>query len=63
MSFLSLIEPLPWTGDNRCEAIVNEFLSDHDPSQIMGFCRLFVYDNARDHTVGLNVGLLPQVGS
>jgi hypothetical protein len=24
---------------------------------------LFVYDNARDHTVGLNIGLLPQVGS
>ncbi len=58
-----LLEPLPWTGDNRCEAIVDEFLSDHDSSQIMGFYGLFVYDNAGDHTEGLNIGLLPQVGS
>jgi hypothetical protein len=29
----------------------------------MGFYQLFVYDNAQDHTVGLNVGLHPQVGS
>ncbi len=63
MSFSPLLEPLPWAGDNRCEAIVDEFLSDHDPSQVMGFYQLFVDDNSQDHTVGLNVGLLPQLGS
>jgi hypothetical protein len=29
----------------------------------MGFYQLFVAENAQDHTVGLKVGLLPQVGS
>jgi hypothetical protein len=62
VSFLPLLEPLPWTGDNRCEAIVDAFLSDHNPSQNMGFNGLFVYDNAQDHTAGLNIGLFPQVG-
>ena len=59
MSFLPSLEPFPWTGDNRCKAIVNEFLSDHDTSEILGFYQLFVDDNAQGHTVGLDDGLPP----